>query len=71
MQTCLQTAEVKKREQLPTKKERGDLSSSRRALKKLKIYALPSKSPISGVTFHLVKYLKYETLFINVIMKNL
>ena len=34
MQTCMQTAGVKKREQLPTEKERGDPSSSSRALEK-------------------------------------
>ena len=48
-----ETAEVKKREQLPATKESGDYSTNSRAVKKLKIHALLQKWASGGATFHL------------------
>ena len=54
---CMQTAAGKKREELPTEKERGDPSSSRRALEKFKNFNATSKAEINlGNLFAFNKY---------------
>ena len=64
-----ETAEVKKREQLPATKESGDYSTNSRAVEK-KICVLPQKWPSGGVTIHCVSTLQIQKLVRKSIVRN-
>ena len=69
MQTCMQSAKVKKEKNSLQRKREGTFQGEGALLKNLKIQALPPKWPSSGVTFHNNIYFYVMVVLVNPLRK--